>query len=214
MLSTGVNWTMSSRYANVIAFSHLSAVLIVIAGCNGRGRALQTGVDAPGTVDGQPVPVAFVACPMQQAFDGDSVNLLVGVRNLGADDQMLITSLDVMGGLGVTVTDPRGRQLHPMNSWEPADAPPGRPTLGQYLLPRGGIMGRVINLACDAMEPGGLVMPQCVPLYSFAERGRYTVRLEHRGTSWCPAPCDPDSAGTVHEERLLFPPVTLHIRIR
>lgn len=159
-----------------------------------------------------PVPVAFFACPQRGNRD-TSVSILVGIKNLSSQPQLLRTHLDVNGGLGVHVIGPDGQPRAPANSWEPASVMKHTLPLQQYWLPRGGVMGRIIDLSCDGPEYTG-APSKCLPLYEFDQPGTYSIRLSSDATYWCPTnECQLNESGETGERVIRFMPIELKIQI-
>jgi hypothetical protein len=182
-------------------------------GCNNqREDSVSSGAQANCVtkVSESHADLAFVACSLQGLYEASSVPVFVGIRNLHSGSQLVRAFLDVNGGLSVIVVDPNGNTLEPKEWWEPASITPETLPLRQYLMPRGGVMGRVVDLACDGMEYEGT--PDCGELFDFSEPGVYVVQLRNEETRLCPDLCRLPS-GPTDEQPVTFPIIELRIAV-
>jgi len=103
-------------------------------------------------------PVSLIAC----ALDGGSgLRFFVGVRNLDPGPIRIRTRLEPFNEFEVHVREVGGEAVRPGDIWEPASLDLVHTT---YLLPRGGVFGRTVDLACLQRDFGPELEP-CAATY-------------------------------------------------
>lgn len=158
----------------------------------------------------QTVVLNLLVCTLHRQYTPETVPIFIGVRNESDHPQVVRSSFDVFGPLSIRVVDPRGQELSPVSVWEPPDISQTSLPLARHLLARGGVTGRIIDLACDAEEL--VAHSDCLPLYDFAHSGTYTVTVRTIGVYWCVPMCIPTEE-IVDERRIEFPSVEVQVTI-
>lgn len=117
------------------------------------------------------------ACPLEGVQSPGAVRVFVGIRNSSQHPLLVDARFDLFGSLDVSIRDTEGQILRPRTWWEPGDVQPHAEPYFQWVMPRGGIIGRVVNLSCDFedLEPFD-ENATCHPLYHFQE-GVYTAEF-------------------------------------
>jgi len=131
----------------------------------------------------------LLACPLKERVPvGDAVQVLVLLQNIGSAHVLVRARLILEAYLVVDVTGPDGRSA-PLSSWEPGEI--GK--LADVVLPRGGLIGRIVGLGCEVGDFGvaDVTPDQCDPLFHFDQEGLYRVSIRY--VMWCafpPCPAD------------------------
>jgi hypothetical protein len=171
--------------------------LIAIAAC--QASRIETGngeqcLGASARAAGN--PVGLVSCPID--VGEDRLEFFVGVRNLTDEPLRVRVRLEPFNEFQVQVRERGGDVVSPAHLWEPASIGLERST---YLLPRGGVLGRVIDLAC--LQPDfGRDLDPCAAVYELAA-GEFEIQFEYEEVWVCledfTEPCeqDPSWTGTI-----------------
>jgi hypothetical protein len=155
-------------------------------------------------------PLQLVVCSTADSYDALRVPIFIGIRNLGIRPYIVDARFDIFGDLGVQVFGPEGERREFRSSWEPGDVSAEREPYFQYVVPNGGVFGRVIDLACDVEDLEPRDRADCQPLVDFDRGGVYNVRVEHVRVGVCEGfPCLPEEQVRM---RLEIPPLPIRIQ--
>jgi hypothetical protein len=165
----------------------LAAMTLGVAGCGTGGAQV---AEQPQTCS--PVPAADAEQPLQllacmldaEVQAGDPIRVFVALANTGDGPVLTRARLDLGSFLLITVEDEAG-QNQDMWVGEPGHFDEATTDI---TLPRGGIVGRVINLTCD---PGGYRSADapCFAELDINQPGTYRIALSYAvlcGLAGCP----------------------------
>lgn len=151
------------------------------------------------------VPIRLVGCVLsEEVASAEAAQIMVAVVNVSNAPLQAWVRLDLLDALHLTIVAPNGDTLELPFAWEPFDVDP---ELVTFALPRGGFVGRMINLNCDLsdFEFAELGAP-CTPLYAFDQQGEYTMTIEYSDAWACASKaCKPEEAwsGTLRTDPLI-----------
>lgn len=134
--------------------------------------------------------VALVGCAPETTLSSSHRKVFVGLMNGSPEPRFVRARLDLEDGLSFSLRTPGGDMSlldggH-VYLWEPKDTP----SLDEVLLPPGGVIGRVIDLACPAPDTGMADFEgTCVPLFEVSEGGSYQIQAEYDGWICEESPC-------------------------
>jgi hypothetical protein len=173
----------------------IGAVLVVVitpqGGCRPGGPERPPGCDVVAQLAARSTFEAaadtaldLLACPLATDVPvGDPVLVFVAFQNTGRSAIPVRARLLVEWYLRVDIEGPGGEVVSLATGWEP-----GVDDRAEITLPRGGLFGRVVGLAC---EVGDYRRPEigweeCWPLYRFDQEGLYRISISYE--MWCGDP--------------------------
>jgi hypothetical protein len=165
----------------------LTVPILVFVAC-GTGGAQGVGepqVCSPFPDSDSEQPLRLVACMLDtEVRTGDPIRLFVALANTGDSPVLARARLDLGSFLLITVEDEAGQK---QDMWV---GEPGHfdEATTDVTLPRGGVFGRIIDLACD---PGGFrsADARCFAELSVSQPGTYRIKLSYAvlcGLAGCP----------------------------
>lgn len=179
---------MAAMWAGSLRTAHAQTAAI-LEGC----RSLET--------ESADEPLQLVACMLdEEVRPGDPIRMFVALANVSNGPVLARARLDIGSFLLITVEDERGSQ---QDMWIGEPGHFGE-DVTDVTIPRGGIVGRTIDLACDE---GGYrsVDAQCFSELTVRDPGVYRVKLSYAvlcGQAGCPA--DHPWTGRLSVPRLEF----------
>jgi hypothetical protein len=196
----------------------LSAPLLALGACQGAAavqglqqHAAECSIGSllavAETTGSSEMPLRFMACPLKAEIKiGEPVRVLVLLQNTSPAPILVRARFEPGDGLYGKYTGPDGRTPSHSGSWEPGHV---SARLTWILLPRAGVVGRIIGLDCRLNDFFEIptTWEDCDPFLSFEDEGLYTISLAYEVE--CPLwGCPPDYpwAG-----RLEAPPIYIRV---
>jgi len=191
--------TDAARYRSLRCLA-LSVVTIGgLASCQGSHEVADARTECLDAVArGSADPVELVSCRVSSGEN--DLRFFVGVRNVDAGPLKVRVRLELFNQFEVRMRRVGGEVVPPENIWEPADVGLDQVT---YLLPRGGVLGRVLDLACLQPDVGAALEP-CARAYDLGP-GEFEVWFEYADIWVCrDEPCEQDQtwSGSIESPRL------------
>lgn len=196
-------------------YYRLVAVICVAAACS-NGDVVSDRTDGAPCVShglerlGEST-LGLVACPVAPVLSGN-VRLFVGLVNLDSRPRTVSARFEVFGPLAIEVTTPDGRVLDPLLTWEPQTFGAEFDPYLEWMLPRDGVLGRIINLSCVVEDvQHGPETGACEPLYDLPRGQQLRVVASLRSVVLCEeTPCEERP----QQVSLTAAPTTLVVRAR
>lgn len=171
-----------SWYGLPVSFKrHDRALLVVVTAvslvaCSGRPEQRVSTPCHTSTAD-PAVPLQLVACVAKPTGNGAGPSFFVGLKNTSSEPVWVRARFEWSAAVQVRRLD---GELGPKHWEEPATIPFRMTT---YLLPRGGVVGRDLDLGCMVPDIGTESRP-CYSVFDW-EPGEYEFRFDYVAFAFC-----------------------------
>lgn len=167
----------------------MGVAAVGLSGCrSAEVRSTNEAVCFPPLPEQSAAPIQLVSCPID--IGEDRLAFFVGVRNLAEHPLRVRLRFEPRSEFDIRVRRLGEGVVLPADLWEGASIGLEPST---YVLPRGGVAGRIMDVSCLQRDFGPELEP-CGQLYDFRP-GEYEVSFEYRDIWVCleelAVPCDP-----------------------
>lgn len=158
------------------------AALLLLSACDGAVSEGQVSGLHDGCLESQgaiseSLPVALVTCLIGPPTP-DEVKIFVGLLNSDDRPRIVSSRFELFATLDVSITNDSGDELRTVSSWEPQTFSTDLLPILSWLLPRNGVVGRVVNLACDTEDVAYIsASEECHRLFDFTGGDRFQIEV-------------------------------------